>query len=336
MTVLFDLVCNHSARAHPYFQEAVADPASPYRDWYEWRDVERGEPETYFEWEYIANFDFDTLDVRRHLLDAVEQWAPLVDGFRCDMAWAVPDAFWMELHDRLKERDPEFLLLDETIPYIPDYQAGLFDVHFDSTTYFTLRQIGRGEQPASTLLDAIEERTAVGFPDHAAFMLYAENHDEGRYVTECGTPAAKAAAGAIFTLPGAAMLYAGQELGQRGRRDDLAWADARTDLLEHVQRLVDARQTEPALAHRADLGRIDYAVVDGDPDAVVAYARTPAGERGDGAPPGDALVVVLNFAAEPATVQFDPPVHSSDVLTGQDVAMEDGLRVEHAIALRAE
>jgi hypothetical protein len=31
--VLFDLVCNHSARAHPHFQAAVSDPDSEYREW---------------------------------------------------------------------------------------------------------------------------------------------------------------------------------------------------------------------------------------------------------------------------------------------------------------
>ncbi|ERH09309.1 MAG: glycosidase [halophilic archaeon J07HX64] len=35
--VLFDVVCNHSARTHPFFEDAVGDPDSEYRDWYEWR-----------------------------------------------------------------------------------------------------------------------------------------------------------------------------------------------------------------------------------------------------------------------------------------------------------
>jgi ribosomal protein S18 acetylase RimI-like enzyme len=72
MAVLFDLVLNHSAREHPYFQDAYGNPDSPYWEWYDWQDS--GEPETYFEWPYIANFDFNSLEVRRYLLDAVDQW----------------------------------------------------------------------------------------------------------------------------------------------------------------------------------------------------------------------------------------------------------------------
>jgi len=324
MAVLFDFVANHSARTHPFFEDAAGNPDSDYRDWYEWQDETT--PETYFEWEHIANFDFDTLAVRRHLLDAVAEWAPLVDGFRCDMAWAVPDGFWREVHDALKARDPEFLLLDETIPYIPDYQAGLFDVHFDSTTAFALREVGAGDRPASAILDAVDARTDIGFPDHAEFMLYCENHDETRYVVKCGAPAAKAAAGALFTLPGVPMVYAGQELGQRGRRDALAWDHAKPDLQAHYRRLIAARHEHAALEHGAPLERVSWDVVEGDADQVVAFARcAPAS--------ADAVVVVLNFGDDAARVALGPNTDPTDLVTGDDVAAGETRRVEHVAVL---
>jgi len=319
--VLFDLVCNHSARTHPYFQAAVSDPDSEYRDWYEWRTAT--EPETYFEWEHIANFDFTHLPVRRHLLDAVDEWAPLVDGFRCDMAWAVPNGFWRELHDELKERDPEFLLLDETIPYIADFQAGLFDEHFDSTTYAALRRVGRGDAPATDVLDAIDERGVAGFPEYAAFMLYAENHDETRYIVECGRPAAKAALGALFTLPGSPLVYAGQEFGQRGKRDDLAWDHADEDLREHVERLAAARHERSALGAGASLERLDCDVHEGDADRVVAYRRVAD---------DDAVTVVLNFGDDSATVAVDA-AGTTDVLDGEDLGTDGGALAVDSVAV---
>ncbi|MFB6223546.1 MAG: alpha-amylase MalA [Haloarcula sp.] len=303
--VLFDLVCNHSARTHPYFESAVEGPDSEYRDWYKWRT--EAEPETYFDWEHIANFDFNHLPVRRHLLDAVAQWADLVDGFRCDMAWAVPNSFWREIHDYCKDHDSEFLLLDETIPYIPDFQAGLFDMHFDSTTYAALRQVGGGDD-AEAVLDAIEGRAEIGFPDHASFMLYAENHDETRYIVDHGRSAAEAAAGALFTLPGAPLLYAGQEFGQRGRRDDLAWEHADETLQAFVSDLSAVRHDQPALSSDADLVRIPYSVHDGPSDRVVAYAR---------ATDTDAAVVVLNFGSEPTTVGLPAGTDESDLVSGK-------------------
>jgi len=311
LKVLFDLVCNHSARTHPHLQAAVADPDSEYREWYEWRT--ETQPETYFDWEHIANFSFDHLPVRRHLLDAVAEWAPLVDGFRCDMAWAVPNSFWREIHDYCRARDTEFLLLDETIPYIPDFQAGLFEMHFDSTTYHALHRVGEGEDP-EVIVDAIENRARAGFPDHAGFMLYAENHDETRYTLAYGRPAARAAAGALFTLPGAPLVYAGQEFGQRGRRDDLAWEHAHEDLREHFGSLAHIRSDHPALSADVDLSRIDYSVRTGDASRVVAYARQTASAG---------VVVVLNFGAESATVAVPAAAERTDLVSGESVAADE-------------
>jgi len=325
MNVLFDLVCNHSARTHPHFQAAVADPDSEYHEWYEWRGP--GEPETYFEWEHIANFDFTHLPVRRHLLDAIDQWAPLVDGFRIDMAWAVPNNFWREVHDRAKAIDSEFLLLDETIPYIPDFQGGCFDMHFDSTTYAALRRVGNGA-PAGEVLDAVDERAAIGFPPHAGFMLYAENHDETRYIVECGPDAARAAAGALFTLPGSPLVYAGQEFGQRGKRDDLAWEHVDEDLQAHVRQLAAARRDVTALESAATLHRIEWTVQSGAADRVVAFGRV----HGD-----DAVVVVLNFGPETATVELPMATGTTDAVSGKAVGTgEGGLRVDSVLVVPAE
>ncbi|WP_367995971.1 alpha-amylase MalA [Haloferax volcanii] len=318
MKVLFDLVLNHSARDHPFFEDAYKNPDSEYYDWYEWR--EDGEPGTYFDWEYIANFDHRNLEVRRYLLDAVDMWAEVVDGFRCDMAWAVPDTFWQEIRDRVKAKDPEFLLLDETIPYIADFHEGMFDMHFDTTLYFTLRQVGRGDEPAERILDAIEQRTQVGFPDHAAFMLYLENHDETRYIVECGEDEALAAAGALFTLPGVPMVYGGQEIGQRGRRDALAWDHARDDIREHYERLIEVRDETPALRYDGTFRRIDYET---DTDRAIAFVR----DHDDGS-----YLCALNFAPGATTVDVgDLAVDATDVVSGDSVAAEGGIRVDDVV-----
>ena len=317
MKVLFDLVLNHSAREHPFFNEAYKNPDSEYYDWYEWQ--ESGEPGTYFDWEFIANFDYHSLEVRRHLLDAVDKWAEIADGFRCDMAWAVPFTFWQELRDRVKSIDPDFLLLDETIPYIADFHEGMFDIHFDTTLYFTLRQVGGGHQPADAILDAIEQRRQVGFPDHASFMLYLENHDETRYIVECGDEAAFAGAGALFTLPGVPMLYGGQELGQRGRRDALAWDHAREEVRAHYERLIDMRAETAALDFRGGFERVDY---EADSEKVTAFRRR------DG---GDQVLVVLNFGETTETVGVGVDVDPTNLHDGRNAAAEGGLTVESVL-----
>jgi len=325
--VLFDFVANHTARDHEWFQDAYRDPDSPYRDHYEWQ--ESGEPGTYFDWELIANLNHTNLSVRRFLLDVVDEWAPLVDGFRCDMAWAVPDSFWRELRDRVKAMDSEFLLMDETIPYIPGFHEGMFDVHFDATLYFQLRQVGRGAAPAESVIDAVEQRAEIGFPDHAGFLQYIENHDETRYRVECGDAAAAAAGAATVTLPGVPMVYAGQEIGQRGRRDAIAWDHGRAEVRERYERLLNTHGDHPALGPEGDLERVEYHVASGDlserpiqadgdtvhPDDVVAFVR------GSGT---NALVVVLNFAPAEAAVAVDADHGRTNVITGDTCVVTDG------------
>ena len=327
--VLFDLVMNHSARAHPFFQDAYGNPDSEYYDWYDWQ--ENGEPETYFDWPYIANFDFSSLEVRRHLLDAVDEWAPVVDGFRCDMAWAVPRSFWREVHDRVKAMDEEFLLLDETIPYVADFHGSMFEVHFDTTLYFTLRQVGRGYEPGEAVVDAVEQRREVGFPAHAGFMLYLENHDEVRYVEECGRAATEAAAAALFTLPGIPMLYSGQELGMRNRRGALDWDAADDSLLAYYESLIETRESTPALGYRGGFERVDF---ESDSEEAVAYARTaPEGEDAD----HDRYVVACNFGDDTATVSLpDESVEPTDRVTGESVGSGGELPVENVVVLPAE
>ncbi|MBA2277070.1 MAG: trehalose synthase, partial [Chloroflexia bacterium] len=41
--VIIDLVPNHSSDQHPWFQAARQDPASPYRDYYVWREDDPGD-----------------------------------------------------------------------------------------------------------------------------------------------------------------------------------------------------------------------------------------------------------------------------------------------------
>jgi maltose alpha-D-glucosyltransferase/alpha-amylase len=59
--VIADLVVNHTSREHPWFQSAISDPKSPYRDWYVWRDSvpERGPQGLVFPDEESSNWEWD-------------------------------------------------------------------------------------------------------------------------------------------------------------------------------------------------------------------------------------------------------------------------------------
>ena len=331
--VVFDLVINHTSRDHPAFQMHAAG-VEAYADHYaradeaanvvgvDWAALDAGAiPEYYFNWGRIPNLNFDSLAVRRWLLDVVDEWADVVDGFRADVAWGVPHGFWKEVADRVPEG---FLLLDETIPHDPFYGEGEFHVHYDTSLYRALRDVGAGRAGADAIADALDRATWLGFGERDCQMRYVENHDEERYLAEFGEHAQRAAAAVTFTLPGAPMIYAGQERGNEGSREPIRWHDGDNDLTDFYRDLVALRNERPVLRNgRVDPqgGRDAIDVLDGDAERVTAYRRVDEEE---------AALVVVNFGSTPATVRVPTDV-DPDCFAGRPV--EDGAVVVDSLAV---
>ncbi|WP_254273218.1 alpha-amylase family glycosyl hydrolase [Haloarcula marina] len=328
--VIFDLVINHTSRDHPYFQFHRAGVPG-YENYYERVPAEQDvsdvdwagddAPGLYFTWTKIPNVNYDSLAVREWMLDVVDEWAGEVDGFRCDVAWGVPHGFWKEVREAVKADDADFLLLDETVPRLPEFRENEFDVHYDTDFYFTLRDIGTGEEPATALFDALAESPRRGYPERSVHMRYVENHDEDRYREECGEAPLRAAVGATFTVPGAPMIYYGQERGVEDQRGTMRWHDGDADLTDFHRRLVALRQDRPAL-RAPGVDPVEWAIVDGDAENVVAYTRSDDAET---------LAVVLNFGADPATVSLGVDVTGEDLLSGTDARTDGGLRVADVV-----
>ena len=332
--VVFDLVINHSSRDHPAFQLHRAG-VTEYADYYERVPAERdisdvgwaGEdaPGYYFNWTHIPNLNYDSLAVRRWMLDVVEEWRDVVDGFRCDVAWGVPHGFWKEVRERVKADDPEFLLLDETVPRDAAFAETEFDLHYDTDLFESLRDVGRGDEPASALFDALDESVERGYPDRAGHMRYVDNHDEDRYLGECGAAPLRAAVGATFTLPGTPMIYAGQERGVERQRGTMRWHDGDDALTDFHRRLV-ALRSDHAPLRAPEVRPVSHAVETGAADAVVAYERTDGDET---------LVVVLHFGDGTATVSLETPVGDTDLLSGDSVTSDGTVDVADVIVVPA-
>jgi glycosidase len=329
--VIFDLVINHTSRDHPAFQLHRAG-VPEYADHYERVPAEQDTtgvdwagddaPGHYFTWSKIPNLNYDSLAVREWMLDVVDEWEPLADGFRCDVAWGVPHGFWKEVRERLKAHDDEFLLLDETVPRDAAFRENEFDVHYDTDLYAALREIGIGDAPASSLLDALDDSRRHGYPDEALHLRYVENHDEDRYATDCNDGSLRPAVAATFTLPGVPMIYYGQERGVPVDRGTMRWHDGDADLTDFHRRLVTLRNEHPAL-RAPGVEPVACDVHTGDPDRVVAYERSTEDER---------LVVVLNFGPESAIVTPDRAVEHTDPF-GECVRTGDGIRVDDIAVL---
>ena len=352
--VVFDLVINHTSRDHPAFQLHSAG-VNDYDDHYtrvpradDSTDIAwagDGSPEFYFNWSRIPNLNYESLAVREWMLAVVDEWADLVDGFRCDIAWGVPHGFWKEVAERVPA---DFLMLDETIPHDPQAHEAEFTMHYDSTLHETLRAIGNDEEPARAIFDALETVRWQGFPESSVHLRYVENHDESRYLDDCGESALRAAAATTFTLPGAPLLYYGQERGMTADRGPMKWHDGDSELTEFHRSLsrlrdeysvlcdgvvdpisvgvvttTDSMTTEPTpdvddttssddadsdtATGTADDNDDSTLQIDNEPQHVVAFARDNGDQR---------LLVVINFGEIPATVSLPTAVGDTDLRTG--------------------
>lgn len=325
--VIFDLVINHTSRDHPAFHLHRAD-VPEYADHYEriptTQDTTEIEwagddaPGHYFTWTRIPNVNYDSLAVREWMLDVIDHWAPLVDGFRCDVAWGVPHGFWKEVRERMKARDPDFVLLDETVPRDAAFRENEFDLHYDTDLYSTLRDIGTGEKPATAVFDALCASQRHGYPDEANHMRYIENHDEERYATACETGSLRPAVAATFTLPGVPMIYSGQERGVPEQRGPMRWYDGDADLTAFHRRLIELRSEQPAL-RGTGVEPVECNTETGDSDRVAAYERTSQNET---------RIVVLNFGATPVTVALDRSIEPVNLLDRTDVSCDAGVRID--------
>ena len=184
-----------------------------------------------------ANFDPvpDTWDKMTAILLF---WAKKgVDGFRCDMAEMVPAEFWAYAIAKVKEKYPKLIFVAEV--YNPSeyrrYLQSGFDYLYDKVgLYDTLRAVVRGEASASCITGQWQ-----CLDDIRTHMLYfLENHDEQRIASDffagSGEKARPALAVSAFMGTNPLMIYAGQELGERGMdAEGFSGRDGRTTIFDY-------------------------------------------------------------------------------------------------------
>lgn len=297
LKVMMDFVPNHTSDAHPFFVDAQKrGRSSPYYDYFQ-RDS-AGRPQHYFDWVHLPNLNYDHPEVRRHIAGAFRHWVRDfgIDGFRVDAAWGVdrraPD-FWPAFARELRREFPHVVLLAESGARDPRVCRIGFDAAYDWTD-----ELGNPAWAAAfNDLERAGEHLAKSFthPGCAAKQVarFLNNNDTGeRLITRVGLSAYQVAAVLLHTVPGVAMLYAGDEVGAEYEPYDdpppLSFRDER-GIRPLFRRLAELREAEPALRD----GSFRELRIAGASSSVFAFERRSGPER---------IWVLLNFGERPVTL----------------------------------
>lgn len=189
-------------------------------DWYETVKLNYGH-------DYWDNSDhFDPIpDTWFKMLNILRFWASKgVDGFRCDMVFMVPLAFWHWAIPQVKKGWPEIMFIGEiydVAQYRPFLEYGCFDYLYDKVNlYDTLVDIEIHNHSAACLTGAWQ--TVDGIGDR--MLNFLENHDEVRFGSPAyaGDPARVIPSLVVSSMmsTGPMMIYYGQELGESGRDNE--------------------------------------------------------------------------------------------------------------------
>jgi cyclomaltodextrinase len=297
--VILDFVPNHCSDQHPFFQDAIRNPGSPYRQWFSFKHYP-DEYETFFGVRELPQLNLRYPPARQHILDAACHWLRLgADGFRLDYAIGPAPDFWAEFRRATRAVRPDCWTFGEVVDP-PDSQLafeGGLDGCLDFILMEALRQSLAFSRWDGCQLGEFLDRHEAFFPASFSRPCFLDNHDMNRFLwaVDNDVRRLKLAALCQFSLAGMPLIYYGTEVGLSQKRDvrqgglglphearqPMLWNKTQNkDLLEFYRRLIRLRRGSAALCRGTRQNLL------ATPE-ILAYLRVLGVEK---------LAIVLNLA----------------------------------------
>lgn len=230
LRVVLDGVFNHVGQGFERFTTTLEQgPGSPAADWFHLRWPDDGGPVEHDDFEghsALVALNHDNPAVADHVASVMEYWLERgADGWRLDAAYAVPPSFWAPVLERVRAAHPDVYVVGEVIH--GDYAGIVRESGMDAVTQYEL-----WKAVWSSLNDANAHELAHALGRHAEFseafvpMTFLGNHDVTRIASRLEDPRHVAHALAVLlTVAGTPSIYAGDELGFEGVKEDRAGGD---------------------------------------------------------------------------------------------------------------
>ena len=212
MHIIIDLVANHTAWDHPWLEEHpdmyTDGPINGFTV-----PVLNGDTT---DWTDVVELNYDNPRTRQEMIDVMQYWVREfnIDGYRADVAHAVPLDFWENAIDSV-EAHKEVLMLAEAAE--PEMHEVGFDQTYAWPFYGALKRVWEDGAPVRNLATQADT-TLDNLPPSARRLRFTTNHDETMWDAPPpalfgGVEGSKAAFVLATSMPGVPLVYNGQELG---------------------------------------------------------------------------------------------------------------------------
>jgi alpha-amylase len=301
--ILVDMVLNHTSSEHPYFQAALRDSSSGYRNWYRFSKTKPAElnpwgqsnwhkspvrDEWYygFFWGGMPDLNYDHQPVRDEAMKIATYWLREmhVDGFRLD---AIPylveengqiqhttgtHTLLHEYAEHVRSVAPESFTVGEvsdSTKYLLGYYPDQLDSHFAFELADSIVSAVNGGSAKGLLAPALHLQADVPVGRWSPFI---SNHDQTRVMTKLGGDRARARVAAVLmlTMPGTPFVYYGEEIGMTGAKPD---PRLRTPMQWSSGRGAGFTRGTPWEALQADSQTTTVAAEDHDPSSLLNLYR---------------------------------------------------------------
>ncbi|MET4100315.1 cyclomaltodextrinase [Agrococcus sp. UYP10] len=255
--VLLDGVFNHVGREHPAFRAALADPGSDEAALFQLGAG--GDAEVFEGHEALVALDHAGDAAAELVTRAMVHWLDRgIDGWRLDAAYSVPSAFWARVLPAVREQHPDAWFLGEVIH--GEYAEIVESSTMDAVTQYELWQ-GIWHSLAERNLFELEHAIGRHNALLATFVPYTflGNHDVTRIATSVGPDLVPHALAVLCTVAGTPSVYAGDELGLEGLKEE-RWGGDDAIRPEFPERPTPADELDDATRGVLDLHRTLIAV----------------------------------------------------------------------------
>ena len=267
-------------------------------------------------WADVADLNYDNRNMRQEMIEDMLYWIKEegVDGFRCDVASAVPLDFWQDAIAKIRAEKDVFMLAEAAEPELLQ-GTDLFDMAYGWERHHIFNQMAKEDNPIE-LWDEVMQKDTERYETDDILMTFVTNHDENSWngtIRERMGNAAELLTALSYTAPGMPLIYSGQEYDLNHRllffeKDQIP--HTKNIMWPLLEKLGQLKSNSPALhggKKAASYNRLDSAN-----SKVLIFQRSKEGQT---------LTFVGNFSDENQSVS-NPSQGAIDHFSGETLSSE--------------